>query len=314
MIKIREHELDIDVLEEMNYYDWDRARNRGEELTACSPFRTESSPSFSINLVNGTWIDFGANDDYHSKGNIVTLLSYLRQENPSQIEDYLIDKYGLDLLNVENLSLNVDFTLVDKPLRVISKEEYSEYAFRSPYLGNRGITEKVQRAFQIGYNKKANAVAFAWHDIKGNIVNVKFRSVKSKIFFYFSDGQPIRNHIYGMHFVYRLKSETVFIVESEIDALYLWSNGYHAIALGGSNLSEPQKQLLLRCPAKTFVIATDNDSVGQEVKKKIIDAVIGYKELKEIHLPDNTKDVNDLSADKLKAVADNATTIEIDIF
>jgi DNA primase len=66
-----------------------------------------------------------------------------------------------------------------------------------------------------------------------------------------------------MHFVNKLGCETVYVVESEIDCLYLWSHGKPAIALGGSNMSQVQRQLILRSPIKTLVLSTDND-VGWE--------------------------------------------------
>lgn len=307
-----EYELNVDVLEELNFYDWYRARERGNELTACSPFRQETSPSFSINIETGLWVDFGSSD-FYSRGSLVTLLSYLRNETPQEVEDYLLDKYGIDLLDTDKLALNIDFNFSTNYNTIISIDTYKQYAYRSPYLATRGISEKVQRAFKVGFDRKSKAVALAWTDVHGNIVNIKFRSIKSKMFYYYANGQPIRNHIYGMHFVYKMKCEKVFIVESEIDALYLWTCGFPAIALGGSNLSETQKNLLLRSPAKAYVLATDNDAVGREVKAKLVKALVGYKELQEIHLPSNAKDINDLKPEMVKAVAEGATELQIDL-
>ncbi|MDE1381247.1 toprim domain-containing protein, partial [Bacillus licheniformis] len=182
---------------------------------------------------------------------------------------------------------------------------------RSPYLGKRGISEKVQRAFKIGFDKKSNAVSFPWMDIHGQIVNIKFRSTKSKQFYYHPTGQPLRDHIYGLHFIYKLGYETVYLVESEVDALYLWSHGLPAIALGGSKISEKRKQLLLRSPIKKLVLATDNDAVGQEIREKVKRLLVGYKEVYEVILPDDVKDVNDIPSEQLKEVCDNAKPSEI---
>jgi DNA primase len=317
MIKITrnetEYELAVDVLEELNYYDWDRAKIKPDEMVACSPFRNDGSPSFSINLTTGLFIDFGS-DDFYSKGNLITLLSFLRNETPNEVEDYLLEKYGIDLSDVDKLALNVDFTIEDRPEKIISLEEYAQYGFRSPYLAGRGISEKVQSAFKIGYDKASKAVAFAWMDVKGQLINVKFRSVKSKVFFYYPDGQAIKDHIYGMHFIYKMNCEKVFIVESEIDALYLWSHGFPAIALGNSKFNENRKKLLLRSPIKQLVIATDNDAVGKEVRAKILKALIGYKELHDITWPDGVKDINELTPEQIKDVANATTPVDIVLF
>lgn len=308
-----DYELPVDILEELNFYDWNRARVKTDEMVACSPFRYEKSPSFSVNLETGLWVDFGS-DDYYSKGNFITLLSYLRNETPQEVEDYLLDKYGIDLSDVDKLELNVSFEIDTKVDTVISTDTYSQYAYRSPYLASRGITEKVQRAFKIGFDQRGKAVSIPWFDIEGNIVNIKFRSVNTKRFYYYPTGQAIRNHLYGMHFIYRMKCEVAYIVESEIDALYLWSHGYPAIAIGGSNFSDRQKQLLLRSPIKKLIIATDNDRVGGEVKNKIVKALIGFKDLHEITFPDFAKDVNDLNPQQLKDVAEKTTPVNIVLF
>ncbi|MCY8256434.1 toprim domain-containing protein [Bacillus spizizenii] len=317
MITIRrnevDYELNVDVLEELSYYDWNRARVKSEEMVACSPFRDEHSPSFSINLETGLWIDFGSIDEAYNKGNLITLLSFLRNETPQEVEDFLLEKYGIDLSDVDKLELNFDFNVETKVKPIIGIEEYKQYAFRSPYLGKRGISEKVQRAFKIGFDKKSNAVAFPWMDIHGQIVNIKFRSTKSKQFYYHPTGQPLRDHIYGLHFIYKLRHETAYLVESEVDALYLWSHGFPAIALGGSKISDKRKQLLLRSPIKKLVLATDNDSVGQEIREKVKRLLVGHTELYEIVLPDNVKDVNDLTPEQLKGVCNNAKPSEISL-
>ncbi|MGF9741561.1 toprim domain-containing protein [Priestia megaterium] len=309
MIKIRNHELEIDVMEEISEYQWDRARPRTGEFTACSPFRSDGSPSFSISTETGQWIDFGASNDLYSKGSLVLLLSFLREETTTEVEDYLIDKYGIDLTDAESLELNIDLSETKKEPRIISIDEYKRYAYKHPYLGTRKISDKVQRAFKTGFDRGVKAVALAWHDKDGNIINVKFRSIKSKQFYYFEGGQELRNHIYGLHFIYRMNCKRVYIVESEIDCLFLWSCGLPCIALGGSKLSDARKKLLLRSPIETLVIATDNDAVGEEVKQKIVKATLGYKNLEEIHLPLNVKDVNELTPEEVIEIDKNATPL-----
>jgi len=286
---------------------------RVEEFTACSPFRDESSPSFSINLISGQWIDFGSSDHY-SKGNLVTLLSYLHNETPLEIETYLLEKYGIDFMDTDSLELNFNLSLEDQvEKKIITLEDYKQYSYRHNYLNGRGINEKVQRAFKIGYDKKGKAIAIPWFDKDGNIINVKFRSVSTKRFYYYPTGQAIKNHLYGMHFVFKLNLKRVFIVESEIDALYLWSCGFPAIALGGSNISAAQQQLILRSPITDLVIATDNDAVGRQIRERIISSFVGYTELHDLILPSTVKDVNELSPARLTSLAKNTSEVNIKI-
>lgn len=302
MIIVNGQNLMVDVLEELSVFEFNKARNRGTELTSCSPFRNESSPSFSINLETGQWIDFGATGESQGKGNLVTLLAYLRYETYEETERYLVDKYGLNNIDLETFKLNIQLEKEEAALPTISPEEYSKYAYRHPYLMNRGISEKVQKAFKIGYDRENYAVAFPWFDRDGNIVNVKFRSVRSKHFHY-ADGQQIRNHLYGIHFIMNLKvnNSYVVVVESEIDALYLWTHGHPAVAIGGSNITKTQLDLLRRTGVKEIVIATDNDEVGLKTKQKIANSLLGTMTVTAIAFPDGRKDVNDMSPEELNS-------------
>lgn len=300
MIVVGEQNLMVDVLEELSAFEFPKARNRGTELTSCSPFRDESSPSFSINLETGQWIDFGATGDSLGKGNLVTLLAMLRHETYENIERYLIQKYGIENIDLDTFKLDVQLEKKKAAPKYITDEQYAAYRFRHPYLMNRGISEKVQNAFNIGYDRVNYSVAFPWYDRDGKMVNVKFRSVRSKHFHY-ADGQPIRNHLYGIHLIHRLTTKSLCaVVESEIDALYLWTCGHPAVAIGGSNVTSTQIELLRRSGVSEIVIATDNDSVGQKTKQKIANSLLGYVRVSEIEFPDGRKDVNDMTPVELE--------------
>lgn len=154
-MKVREHDIDVDVLEEIDPYldSFNMYRIRGEELQACSPFRDESTPSFNINLNTGLWIDFGATDTY-SSGNLLTLLAFLMETSYESVEALLLDKYLGILAEVDGFELSVVLE-EEETYRTYAQEELKPFlSYRSPYLDNRGITDKVQRAFKTGYDKK----------------------------------------------------------------------------------------------------------------------------------------------------------------
>lgn len=298
MIQVREQNLSIDVLDELEPFEFSRGRNRGTEFTSCSPFRNESSPSFSINLETGQWIDFGSSDGHMAKGSLVLLLSHLRNEPFEDTESYLIGKYGLDLSNVDDFKLNIVLDDSEKTYKTIPISDYKRYAFRHPYLGTRGITEKVQAAFKIGFDKRGNAIAMPWFDRHGEIINIKFRKIAEKKFYY-AEGQAIRNHLYGLNFIYKMDQKRAWIVESEIDCLYLWSCGIPAIAIGGSNLTQQQRRLILLSPLTELVIATDNDDVGEKVKRFIVSNLLGSMELYEFPFPAGKKDINEMTKNEI---------------
>lgn len=312
-MKLRGIDLEIDYLEELQEFDiWDRQRVRENKFQACSPFRGEKHPSFAVNIENGLWIDSGASNEEWRKGNFVTLLSWLRQETAEETIEYLVEKYAPFNVDVDTLELDLDLSLTNTPPKIFERKEVAYLFKTADYLKGRGVSEKVQEVLQTGRDDKHKAVAFTWHDKDGNIVNIKFRSEKEKYFWY-ADGQPIKYHVYGLFLIRKLKKEIAYIVESEIDALYLWSNGFPAIALGRAGMSEMQKELILSSGIKTLVIATDNDKAGRRAGLEIIRELNGYMEIHTINFPDNVKDVNDMKPDVLKPLCKNHRPIHFKV-
>lgn len=301
-MKIRNIEIELDFYEELEVYlpNWGEHRIRDNKLQACSPFRHERRPSFAVNLDNGSWIDSGGTDDLHKKGHFTQLLAYLREETWHDTEDYLLQKYSTHLAeDVSTLKLDFQLAVECAPEKVFKKSELVEYCWRVSYLSQRGISEKIQKAFSIGYDTVNKAVMIPWHDVAGNIVNLKFRSIHTKRFWYHPEGQRVKNHIFGLYFVHKHKFETVVAVESETDALYCWSLGIPAIAFGKARMSDKQKELVLRSPIKTLILGTDNDGAGQLFREQLTRELLPYLELQDLPIPEKYKDLNDMEAVEL---------------
>lgn len=300
---VRNIEIEPDYYSELEPYlqKMEPYRIRDNKLQACSPFRYEKRPSFAVNLENGSWIDSGATDDSMRKGHFTQLLAFLREETWFDTEDYLLEKYATIVVDVDTLELN--FTLeTETPYRTFSKEELSPFMWRVNYLTSRGITEKIQRAFQIGYDRENKAVMIPWHDHQGNVINMKFRSILHKKFWYHPEGQRIKQHVYGLHFIKKHNIKRVFAVESETDALYLWSHGVPAIAFGGASMSEDQKRLLIRSPIEEFVIATDNDAVGRRFAKTLQEELSTHFDIFMLDFPECYKDMNDIPSEEISNI------------
>lgn len=310
---IREHELEIDIAEELEGFEWSRVRVHGDEFQACSPFRDERRPSFYVNLTTGLWVDHGAELDEWKKGNFIQLLSFLNNISYEEAEEFILDKYNIVVTDISGMELNINIQFGEVPPKTFTREELSPYLFRNiSYLLSRGISEEIQKKFIVGYDKKSNAVAFFWLDsITGKCVNIKFRSTKGKQFYYARGGQPIRNHVFGLYQAIQDGCKTMWIVESEIDALYLWTHGVPAIALGGSFLSPEQKRKLLLAGAETYVIATDNDGAGKRIKASLIKELNGHVQLEAAVLPDYANDINDVLPGDIRKVTDSTEPITL---
>ncbi|MCS0827449.1 toprim domain-containing protein [Cytobacillus firmus] len=316
-MKIRDIEIDIDVYDELMNYEWKNGRKKGDEYVCCSPFRDEEHPSFSINLESGLWIDFGGSDDDWKKGNLVKLVAYMEAITFEEAEEMLLTSYGITLDDAEYKDLIINIQEKEEEERTFSRVELKPYLIRTSesirYIWGRGIADEIMRKFVVGYDKEQEAVAFFWRDWKtGKVVNVKFRKIKSKIFYY-ADGQQIKNHLYGLYDVIKGSHKEVFLVESEIDCLYLWSLGFPAVALGGSNFSEEQKRKLLLSGIETLIIATDRDKAGWRIRKQIERELGGLVNLKNLHIPSYANDVNDLAGFELKEYASQPDDLELKI-
>ncbi|WP_163530915.1 toprim domain-containing protein [Halobacillus ihumii] len=312
MILIRGKELPINVKAEIESFDWEKPNWKEERLIACSPFRDETHPSFAVNLENGTFIDSGNDDEQWRKGNFVKLLSWIRRESYEETEEYLLAMYSPDYGDIENFELNFDdWKAAEVNKRIFDRSELKPYLFKHPYLERRGVPFNVQRAFEVGYEPETKSIVLVWHDMKGNVISWKHRSVHSKAFWYVKGGQPIRNHLYGIHWVVHKGKKEVWIVESEIDALTLWAKGIAAIAIGTSNLTKAKRDIILKSGIETLIIATDNDKAGEKARKSIIDRLGGLVDLYEVdwsNVPEELTDINEAREhiDGMKIVELNA--------
>ncbi|MEH7116926.1 toprim domain-containing protein [Neobacillus vireti] len=315
MLLIGHYEVDIDFESELREFDWVRPRWKETKLIACSPFRNEFHPSFAVSYdKNGIWIDSGGEGEWRS-GRFTKLLSWLRNETEEETEEYLLEKYFIvGFRDTDELELSFEgWNTEKKTNEVILLSVLDQFKFIHPYLEEkRGIEEIYQRALKIGYDPQKKAVSFPIFDKKGQLVNIKFRSVTDKIFWYYNNN-PVRQHLYLLDLVMKKKAKRVFLVESEIDAITLFKNGFPAVAVMGGSLTKNQKRLLLDTGIETLVLATDNDKQGRRLKKSIHSQLGGLMNIEEMSFPDHYKDVNDIPTAELIEYATNTNELTFDL-
>ncbi len=299
MIYINKQNLNVDFYSELEPYldQFPQYVLRDNKIQSCSPFRIDRNPSFAVNLENGTWIDSGATGEYH-KGHFLSLLSFLREESVEDTSEYLLRMYSPLLKEESDLHLDMtDFGQSSKQetLKIFSDDELKQFAFRHPYLSRRGISEEVQQQFRVGYDQSKKAVAMCWCNTDGDVVNIKFRSVNTKHFWY-ANGQRIKNHLYGYHIFKAEPSKILTVTESEIDCMRLWTVGIPAIALGTAHISQKQAEMLHKLDINELVIATDNDAAGRECAKRLEETFISSVRVSYFNFDGTSaKDISDLS-------------------
>lgn len=295
LVWINKKRLEIDLREELEEYEWQRAKWFDEKLIACSPFRYDSSPSFFVNLENlpdkeiaGTWLDSGAShgEEFRS-GNFTQLLSFLRQETEEETVDYLLEKY--DLKPYSDLKLKMDLKMKAPFIPLQAPEWLPDVT----YLRSRGISLETSYEAEVLTSDNIDKVAFLWKSPSGDIEAIKYRSTTQKTFFYEKGGKRLNELLYGIDFIYRNQCQTVAITEAEIDSLSWRTVGVGAVAVGGSNFSDKQASLLVRSGAKNIILSADNDKVGRELSWKIFKKLEKYFTFWRVVFPPDIKDMNE---------------------
>ncbi|WP_232696546.1 toprim domain-containing protein [Brevibacillus daliensis] len=100
--------------------------------------------------------------------------------------------------------------------------------------------------------------------------------------------------VFGLNLVYQRRINRAVIIESEIDAMYLWSAGIPAIAMGGSVFSEEKAELLRKSPLEEAIAMTDHDEAGQKLKRAIIAGLGPYVRVSVAGYPYRYKDPNEI--------------------
>lgn len=284
----------VNVLQELEAFEWSNADWRSDKLLAASPFRYDRSPSFYVYLTDthsakaGYWGDSGAYDANFAKGSFVKLLAFLRNETEEETTEYLRDKYETRPGDTVTLKMpRLEIQRNRQPLNITINAKLS------PYLTNRGITETVQRLTEVGFDSKRDAVMIPWRGPNGQLENIKYRATWGKAFWYEKGGTPIRELVYGMDRVYKDRIHEVVLCEAEIDALTWESVGKRAIAVGGANFTDWQADVIKRSPITQLTICADNDKAGIKFRNQISSKLSGYIELYEVKIPSPFKDVNE---------------------
>lgn len=219
-------------------------------------------------------------------------------------------KYGTEWLN-GFASIYQDKSLINKiivPDRSLIPVLSPENSFiindnngsnsKHEYMYQRRLTDEIISLFSVYYDdtfklredrKPIECICFPVKDEYGRYLFTARRAINSKLFHY---PKNVDKPIYGAYECIQAKARKVYVCESIIDALTIWSYGLYAVALIGTGSGKQYKDLS-RFPFTNYVLALDGDKAGnngrlafkEHVKNKIISDLI----------IEDGKDVNDYS-------------------
>ena len=193
----------------------------------------------------------------------------------------------------------------------ITEEKLDSYRYIHPYMYKRKLTDEIIELFYIGYDAHFKithkdgsyqfyrCITFPNRDINGNVVFIARRSVDTKFFHY---PKEVTKPVYGLYEIKKVYGNNIpkeiYICESMLDCLTLWTHHKVAVALNG--LGTPyQFQQLLALPTRKFILATDSDEAGMKARKKIANALKG-RLITQVYMPQGKKDINECTYEEVE--------------
>jgi twinkle protein len=215
-------------------------KRRGDEAICNCVFCDDSHQKFSINLLSGAFRCFRENT-CGVKGSFYEFQKKMG-DKPVQPKDRNIFANPIKPKVYAKPKADID------PATNLVVE----------YLHSRGLTDDTIKHFKIG-SEKGDAISFPYYR-NGELVNVKYRSIKEKKFWAVKDAELIlfnRDNI---------ERNSLIICEGELDAMSLHQYKIEAVSVpgGASNLQWIDSEWDYLETFPMIYLCMDNDAAGQQ--------------------------------------------------
>lgn len=146
----------------------------------------------------------------------------------------------------------------------------------------RGFNQEARREFLLGATDDGISATIPWWGARGRIQGIVHRRLDGAEPKYQNPKlEEFAGRVRPLFVVGNPKTETVFVVEGLLDAIAAALTGARAIAIGGTTMSEPQREEFERTIAGTkqrAILLPDTDEPGLEAAQKVCRAT--YPHLK----------------------------------
>ena len=275
---------------------------RGRNLIITCPSHKdgkESKPSCNVLAVDDDpKVEYGTAHcfacGYSAK--LPQLIADLFDESYQFGEDWLLDRFCNVFIERDILlpSFDLEPTVIEKN-EILDESILTDYDFYHPYMWKRGLSKEVVDEFRVGYDKIRDAITFPVYDERHRLVMITARCVSTK--FFFIPGE-VEKPVYLLYDVLEKNQDTVFVCESQINALYLRSLfNVSAVALFGTG-SHTQLETLKKSGIRNYILCFDGDTAGRKGAIRFQNALSNQAMITEIKFPQG-KDANNYSKEEL---------------
>ena len=227
------------------------------------------------------------------KGPLWKLVSHCLNLPEFESKEWLVDNYSNTFIEYQTVLPKIE--LEKQTETYLNPEVLKPYAFYHPYLEDRGISFEVAKKFQVGWNQEHNSITFPVWDRYGRLAGITERYIDQKRFHIPSD---LKKPIYLLDTIIQEGHTVVFVCESQINALTLWTWGYPAIALFGTG-SKEQYNILKTSGIRQYYLCFDGDEAGAKGASRFARALSSSVLIHNILIPQD-KDVNDLTKEEFE--------------
>lgn len=281
-------------------------KHNGNLLISCPSHKNgcERKPSCTVAIATDTDLEPGFAHCFtcgYSAPLTQVITDLFDETDPSFGEEWIKERFGTTLISSFEYLPEITLDRKVEEKKFLDESILTEFDYYHDYMWYRKLSKEVVDRFRVGYDKRRKAITFPVYDEKHRLVMVTARSVNTKMFWI---PEAVEKPVYLLYYLLENNIKTAYIVESQINALYLWSLGYSACGLFGTG-SEQQYETLRKCGIRNFVTLFDGDTAGQKGAYRFRKNMPRDCFITDVRLPAG-KDVNDLSPDEVHNLIRNS--------
>lgn len=223
---------------------------------------------------------------------LFTLVGHCFDQDDEFGKEWLVQRYSNIFIEKQTYLPEIQ---IGKPKETALDESIlDQFAYFHPYQFQRKLSQEIILKYKVGYDKETDSITFPVWDEHNRLKFITKRSVKTKQFFI---PQGVKKPVYLLNFMLKENRDTIFVCESQINALYMNTLGYPAVALIGTGTRD-QYEILNKSPIRHYILAFDGDEAGDKGITRFL-SNIRKDVFVDVMLLPRGKDCNDLTGEEI---------------